>query len=335
MNLNCKEQEKIKQNFTFEPVVWREEGGLLHWDYVVKNKDGQYMGIKLTNNEGEQGIVKEFGLAKYVSEFPSGEDYFDFFTLNSPAGWEEAEQRLVWDKSGWQVIGLFYNNNLVGWFDADKNQWEMNVESIDQVRTPEAQNIWQLSPDGHIYYNEAELYGGMFTINKEHPEYVEKYWEDAVRGLWNINRIGQNSDFMSQFHTEEYFMDYVRQGKLVSNLWIPVIYPEGGRENVREAALVPTSRPVDLSTIALSIYKPTLDEIYSYSGEYPSTNYLSYVGGKGEILIKEMPLNGKNILSFGFRKDTLMDETIYAKISKVERTFWLFLRRKLPRKICR
>ena len=46
---------------------------------------------------------------------------------------------------------------------------------------PTAQDIWLVSPDGHIAYNESQLYGGLFTIDTEHPEYAQKYWEGLVR----------------------------------------------------------------------------------------------------------------------------------------------------------
>ena len=37
-----------------------------------------------------------------------------------------------------------------------------------------------------ITANEAELYGGLFTIN---PEQVEKYWEDTVKGIYYVQTV--------------------------------------------------------------------------------------------------------------------------------------------------
>ncbi len=172
-----------------------------------------------------------------------------------------------------------------------------------------ASTEWQLSPDGHIYYKESELYGGMFTINKEHPEWVEKYWEDTIRGLWNLNYVSENKSFIDQFPTDDALIDYLNNGGgPVGNLWIPVIYPDASRRFVYKSTMVPTSVKINLSRIAIEIYKPTREEIYDYNPSYASgTKYVSYQGASGEFRIEETSVGNTNILDFSFRKDLLFD----------------------------
>jgi len=173
------------------------------------------------------------------------------------------------------------------------------------------ENKWQLSPDGHVYFNEAELYDGMFTINKDHSEFVEEYWENTIRGLWKLNYVGENYALLNQFPTADSLVEYVKNGGgPVYNLQIPVPYPEGGVRFVGQGALVYTKGPVDLSAIALSIYKPTTEEIYSYSPNYKLNPFLSYRVAKGEVLIEEFQTNGKNVLKFTHRRDMLIDSTV-------------------------
>lgn len=183
-----------------------------------------------------------------------------------------------------------------------------NATPTETEKAP-ASTEWQLSPDGHIYYKESELFDGMFTINKEHPEWVEQYWEDLVRGLWNLNYVGENTAFLSQFPTDDSLVKHFRNGgKPVYNLLIPSIYPSTKRQHIGDAELLPTQGPIDLSTIAISIYKPTVQEIYTYNPSYASgAKFISFYGAAASVWIKEIQVNGKPILSMDFRKYLLMD----------------------------
>jgi len=174
-----------------------------------------------------------------------------------------------------------------------------------------AEDRWQVSPDGYIAFNEAQLYGGLFTIDTEHPEYAEKYWEDSVRGLWNLNSVGKNTAFLSQFPTGDSLVKYLKDGgTTVNNLWIPVIYPNAARRFWYQATLEPIEVPVDLSQIAISIYKPTRDEMYHYSPSYATgTKYISCFGGGEQVFVEKTSINGKNVLQFTFRSDIFFDDT--------------------------
>lgn len=181
---------------------------------------------------------------------------------------------------------------------------------------------WQLSPDGHIYYKESELYDGMFTINKEHPEWVEQYWEDTIRGLWNLNNIGENSDFINRFPTDDALVQFLKDGgEPVNNLWIPVIYPDSRRQFMRQATLKPIGNSIDLSQFAIVIYKPTIEEIYKYSPSFATgTKYVSYLGAVAEVMTEEIEMNGKNLLKFTFRRDLLVDATRLIPLDNSEPT---------------
>jgi hypothetical protein len=171
---------------------------------------------------------------------------------------------------------------------------------------------WQLSPDGHVWYKESELYGDLFTINKEHPEYVEKYWEDTIRGLWNLNSVSQNKEFLKQFPTDNSLIEYLNSGGgPVENLWIPVIYPSDQRHLWYTATMESVSGAVDLTKIAISIYKPTDEEISNYSPNYATgTRYISYGFWAEEVKIEEITIRDPDtVLLFTFRSDILYDET--------------------------
>ncbi len=172
---------------------------------------------------------------------------------------------------------------------------------------------WQLSPDGHIYYKESELYDGMFTINKEHPEWVEKYWEDTIRGLWNLNYISENSTLLNQFPTDDSLIGYLKNGgDPISNLTIPVIYPNGAKQFYGTATMEEVEGALDLSKIAIAIYKPTLEEIYHYSPDYDSgTRFVHYNFGKGSVFIEEFPFDGNKVLKFTLRQDELIDVQLW------------------------
>jgi hypothetical protein len=160
-----------------------------------------------------------------------------------------------------------------------------------------------------VWYKETELYGGLFTINKEHPEYVGQYWEDTIRGLWNLNSVSQNTEFLSQFPTDDSLIEYLNNGGgPVENLWIPVIYPDAARQFWYNATMVPVAETVDLSQIVVSIYKPTKEEIFSYSPSYATgTKYISFAGGDAEVLIEKFQIEGRYLLKLTFRQDLLTD----------------------------
>jgi hypothetical protein len=261
------------------PISFDDAKG--YWEIV-----GNYQAVEIPGN-GEVGVIWEEGLPQLLADkatLPNGDSYFKYY--------------------------MHYKT-----YAEDENPWRdvAGVADILATPTPErlpAEDRWQVSPDGHIAYNEAQLYGGLFTIDTEHPEYAQKYWEDSVRGLWNLNSVGKNTAFLSQFPTADALVKYLSDGGgPVSNLWIPVIYPDARRQFWYRAALESVAGPIDLSQIAISIYKPTRDEIYRYSPSYATgTKFISYGGGiSAEVLVEEVEIDGRNILRFTHRRDLLTD----------------------------
>jgi hypothetical protein len=151
-----------------------------------------------------------------------------------------------------------------------------------------AQDIWQVSPDKHIVYNETKLVDGKLTINTEHPEYTLEYWKSIITGIHNLNVIGKNTSFTDKFPTAQSLIDYLNSpdSEPITNLLIPVIYPNSDREFAHGATLV-TIDSVNLSQIAIQIENPSREEIMKYTGKYPNTEFISFWAGSGEILVKK------------------------------------------------
>jgi hypothetical protein len=168
---------------------------------------------------------------------------------------------------------------------------------------PPPSTEWQLSPDGHVYYKESELYGGMFTINKEHPENVEQYWEDTIRGLWNLNFVSQNKDFLNQFPTDDSLIEYLNNGGgPVENLWIPVKYPNPSQQFWYQATMEPVEGAVDLSKIGLSIEKPSQEDITNFSPSYGTgPEFILFGGPYLQVRITVEKYDGENILLLNYQ----------------------------------
>jgi hypothetical protein len=168
-------------------------------------------------------------------------------------------------------------------------------------------------------YNEAQLYGGLFTIDTEHPEYTQQYWEYTIRGLWNLNSLTkdskfENTAFLNQFPIVDSLLQWINDGKLVNNLWIPVKYPSADKEFYYLATLTPVDGSIDLSKIALSIYKPTIDEARNYSPNFArvkpgTTGYISYLGACEQVLVEVNNISSDHILSITYKSEVIQDTT--------------------------
>lgn len=169
--------------------------------------------------------------------------------------------------------------------------------------TPEAVDEWRLSPDGHIYYNEAELYGGLFTIN---PENTTAYWEDLVSGLYTITRYFGNTRFLSRYPSEEGFLEAIGNGRPIEGLCIPAQHPTRLRQ-YQGAIACSSSGPVDLSSVAIVIDRPTREEMLHHT-RYDFPPYLFFDRRLGELYVEAIEREGKQILEFHFRRDVVYEE---------------------------
>jgi hypothetical protein len=169
--------------------------------------------------------------------------------------------------------------------------------------TPEAADEWRLSPDGHIYYNEALLYGGLFTIN---PANTTAYWEDLVTGLYTITRYFGNTRFLSRYPTEERFLEAIGNGRPIEGLCIPAQHPTRLRQWEWVMACS-SSGPVDLSSVAIVIDRPTREEMLHHT-RYDSPPYILFADSLGELYAEVIEREGKQILEFHFRRDIVYEE---------------------------
>jgi hypothetical protein len=56
------------------------------------------------------------------------------------------------------------------------------------------------------------------------------------------------------------------------------------------ASLEPLDGPIDLSQIAISIEKPTEDEIKSYASAYGKNSFISFVGANGKVKVEKLTI---------------------------------------------
>jgi hypothetical protein len=145
-------------------------------------------------------------------------------------------------------------------------------------------------------------------MNQENNgQYTRQYWEDLIRGLWNLNWLSKNTAFLSQFPTDQALLDYLNNGGgPIDNLWIPVQYPNSDQQYYNAAIMVPVEGKSDLSNVTLAIYKPTIEEIKSYKVAYHGSRFMSVNGGLLEVAIEK---NKDNTLTFTLRRDLLTDKS--------------------------
>jgi hypothetical protein len=160
----------------------------------------------------------------------------------------------------------------------------------------------QISADGRIYYNEARLYDGLFTVNEEQTGYL---YGQLLRSLYEINYWGENRRFLTHFPTLDAFRDYALTGQPVSDMWVAIDYPGTGLQFPRQATWTPVES-VDLSTIATAINRITYED--ALSGTFPEGKYFSIGWAGGELMIERTEIEGRVVPRFVFRRrDGLYD----------------------------
>ena len=102
------------------PVLY-EQGGEVHWNLAAKSGNGNFLKFTITSGEEANQDVRAMGMVAYLYNKPE----FKVSELIKPAELNGTTQQMIWDKSGWSVIGAFKGESLVGWFNADKNVWIM------------------------------------------------------------------------------------------------------------------------------------------------------------------------------------------------------------------
>ena len=132
-------------NFTV-PVVY-QEGGNFNWNLMVKNNNGNFLKFTITSGKEEGQVVRAMGMVTYLGQKPS----FEVSELKDPTGMESTSQQVIWDKSGWSLIGAFQGNNLIAWFHADApggGEWvkvQKPIPTVEPTKTPEASEYFSYS----------------------------------------------------------------------------------------------------------------------------------------------------------------------------------------------
>lgn len=120
------------------PVVY-QEGGNFNWNLMVKKNNGNFLKFTITSGKEADQLVRAMGMITYLGEKPS----FEVSELKDPAGMENLTQQVIWDKSGWSVIGAFQGSSLIAWFNADApggGKWvkvEKPIPTVEPTKTPE------------------------------------------------------------------------------------------------------------------------------------------------------------------------------------------------------
>ncbi|MFH2143844.1 MAG: hypothetical protein ABIJ97_15575, partial [Bacteroidota bacterium] len=177
------------------------------------------------------------------------------------------------------------------------------------------ENEIKVSADGRIVYNEADLYGGLFTIN---PEESERLWEEHLTGIYYINRVSKNTDLLNRFPTVEAFMEFARNNGVIDEIRIPVQYPDRERQFEAQATWEVVNN-VDLSQIKIGVSLISDELVQDYS--YANTDYLLFQGYMGGVKIEEIEVNGKQVLSFKFQKRQFTDHEYNILALKLSESF--------------
>jgi len=120
------------------PVVY-QEGGNFNWNLMIKKNNGNFLKLTITSGKEADQVVRAMGMITYLASKPS----FKVSELADPVGMESVTQQVIWDRSGWSVIGAFQGSSLVAWFNADAPNgggWvklQEIVPTAEPTRTPE------------------------------------------------------------------------------------------------------------------------------------------------------------------------------------------------------
>jgi len=117
------------------PVVY-QEGGNFNWNLIVKKNNGNFLKFTITSGPEAGQLVRAMGMVSFLASKPS----FEVSELQDPAGMGNLNQQVIWDRSGWSVVGAFQDNNLIAWFNADApngGEW-VKLQEILPTATPAA-----------------------------------------------------------------------------------------------------------------------------------------------------------------------------------------------------
>lgn len=144
------------------PVVYIGEKGQPYWNVMVKNNMGHFLKFTLTSGPESGQVYRAMGMVPDLLNKPS----FTTSELTDPDGYNGVSQEIVWDKSGWSVVGAFQGDSLVAWYNADApggGEW-MKLQEPIVTPTPEGYGITEVAFDkskpGLIDASDGKQYQG-------------------------------------------------------------------------------------------------------------------------------------------------------------------------------
>ena len=173
------------------PVLY-EEAGEFYWNLAAKSGNGNFLKFTITSGAEADQVVRAMGMVAYLYTRPT----FRTSELKTPDELNGTTQEMMWDRSGWSVVGTFKEGVMTGWYNADSNTW-----LVEQVQAPEASP----TPEQTEIHSSFEINGEVeglpvkvtFSIAKDtyerevrpldrwefNPIFVEKYGEEEARNL--------------------------------------------------------------------------------------------------------------------------------------------------------
>lgn len=131
---------------TFEPVIL-ENNGKVTWNVMARAENGHFLKFIIKSDSKDDQVVRAMGMITFINTKPA----FSVEELPNPKGYEDASQKVIWDKNGWSVIGAFEGDKLVAWFNADTQnggKWETIVVPEDTptpTETPYVQKMHEFT----------------------------------------------------------------------------------------------------------------------------------------------------------------------------------------------
>lgn len=151
------------------PVAY-EENGNFFWDAMVKSGSGDFIKFTLTSGPEEGELVRAMGMVNYLDTQPS----FETSYLSDPPGLAGLNQQIIWDKSGWSVVGAFQGDTLIAWFNADAPNGGTWVKIQELVPAPTLEIPFDISRPETISAADGNSYQGYLIEDKYGTRLVDE-----------------------------------------------------------------------------------------------------------------------------------------------------------------
>ena len=130
------------------PILY-EGSGEIHWNLAAKSANGNFLKFTITSGAESDQVVRAMGMVAYLYNKPS----FRTSELKTPSELLGSTQEMMWDESGWNVVGTFRDGAMTGWYNADKNMWLIGNASVPGVSITDGSSLYQLNGTELSIYN--------------------------------------------------------------------------------------------------------------------------------------------------------------------------------------